>query len=127
MNMESPFNQLEISMDYQAEVLKAVEAGNSAIENLKARLDAFEMRDAKSNRPHFGGSVADDYSDAAIQHKKSFRDFIIKGETHGLADLQQKALSVGSGPDGGFAVPKVIDGMIEAISVNISASRAMSQ
>jgi HK97 family phage major capsid protein len=51
---------------------------------------------------------------------------LTKGETHGLGDMQQKAMSVGSGTDGGFAVPKVIDSMIESLAVNISPIRAIS-
>jgi HK97 family phage major capsid protein len=119
-------------MDYQSEVLKAVQEGNAAFESFKGvtfdRLNFLESMFAKKNRPHFGGNaIADDFSEAATQHKSAFRNFLTKGEQHGLGELQSKAMSVGSGTDGGFAVPKVIDGMIEDISVNISPIRAISQ
>jgi HK97 family phage major capsid protein len=40
--------------------------------------------------------------------------------------IEQKALNIGSGTDGGYAVPKVIDSKIEALAVNISPIRSLA-
>lgn len=113
-------------VDYTQELLKAVQDGNKEFANLKARVEAMETLDAKRNRPKFGAAL-DDASPDATEHKKAFFNYVRRGETGNLLDLQQKAMSVGSGPDGGFAVPKVIDGMMEDVAVNISPIRAIAQ
>jgi HK97 family phage major capsid protein len=119
-------------MDFQAEVLKAVKEGNASLETFKnmtiERINFLESVSAKANRPHLGGMrIADDFSEAATAHKTAFSGFLRKGEITGLADLQQKSMSVGSGPDGGYAVPKVIDSMINDLAVNISPIRAIAR
>lgn len=114
-----------------SEIIKAFEASNKSFDEFKgsmnSRIDGLENRDAKARRPFLGGAIGDDFSEAATHHKAAFRNFITKGETQGLGELQGKAMSVGSSQDGGFAVPKVIDAMIENIAVNISPIRAVSQ
>lgn len=60
------------------------------------------------------------------EHRKAFRNYLCKGIEFDRS-IEQKALSISSGPDGGFAVPKVIDAMIEATIVNISPIRALAQ
>lgn len=118
-------------MDFSAEVLKAIEEGNEAFKSFQAmtveRINFLEAAFAKKNRPHVGAGPLDDHSPDAQEHKAAFRKFITRGETHGLYDLQVKAMSDSSGPDGGFGVPKVIDGMIEAAAVNISPIRQIAQ
>jgi len=53
----------------------------------------------KSVRPPMGGSAP--RSGAALQHKAAFESYVRKGEPGNLRDLERKALSVGSDPDGG--------------------------
>ncbi len=117
--------------------IEKMEKGQSVPDDWKAKLDAafkdmseqkaiIETLEAKLNRPALSGDgkPVDQLSE---DHKKAFRSYVVKGQDAGLADLQVKAMSIGSGPDGGFAVPKVIDAMIDAIAVNISPIRAISQ
>jgi HK97 family phage major capsid protein len=40
------------------------------------------------------------------EHKRAFDGYVRKGEAHGLAALEAKAMSIGSNPDGGFLVPQ---------------------
>lgn len=116
-----------------SQIALALEASNKSLDefkgNIKSRLDGMDTLQAKANRRVFAGNgnIADDFSDAAIAHKAAFRNFITKGESQGLGELQGKAMSVGSGTDGGFAVPKVIDSMMEQLAVNVSPIRAISQ
>lgn len=112
------------------DVLAAVEDSNKATEKFMAtingRINDLETMEAKGNRPRFGGGHASYDGPEAEEHKAAFRRFITRGETNGLRELQEKSLNTGAGDAGGYAVPKVIDGMIEALAVNISPIRGIS-
>lgn len=86
-----------------------------------------EEIEAKASRPNFGGEKGEDQ--ATADHKQAFNAFIRKGQEAGLKELEAKALatSTNSGADGGYAVPKVIDSMIDALAINISPIRAISK
>jgi HK97 family phage major capsid protein len=143
-------------MSDQSEILKAIEASNRAFEEFKKTNDAkleelkkggavadFEAKlqkiaadmaehkklledlEAKAKRPPVGAD-GKPIDQASEEHKKAFNGYIRKGVEFDKA-IEQKALSIGSGADGGYAVPKVIDGMIDAIAVNISPIRAIAQ
>jgi HK97 family phage major capsid protein len=72
-----------------------------AMDDNKARLDALAL---KSRRPQFGHSDA--VTDAATrEHKAAFDSYVRTGEANALKQLEGKALSAGSGPDGGYLVP----------------------
>lgn len=43
------------------------------------------------------------------EHKSAFELFVRKGKDDGLAELEQKAMQIGSDPDGGYAVPEELD------------------
>lgn len=78
----------------------------------------------KLNRPALGadGKPVDEQAEL---HRKSFDGFIRKGQDFDRT-IEQKAMSIGSGTDGGYAVPKVIDSKIEALAVNISPIRSLA-
>lgn len=86
-----------------------------------------EDLEAKAKRPGFGSGKTDTEVDTE-EHKKAFRGYMAKGNDAGLADLERKAManSTNSGADGGYAVPKVIDSMIESLVVNISPIRQIA-
>lgn len=91
-------------------------------DEIKAQLAVIE---AKAGRPGFGGDKGDKDT-VDDEHKTAFRKYLAKGTVDGLSDLEQKAFSIGSSPDGGYAVPKVIDSMMEALVVNISPIRQIA-
>lgn len=123
-----------------SEINKALMAQNDSLEEFKKRNDAkhaardaqfetfldfkkrMETSEAKATRPLFGGSSRIITSESAedVEGRKSLRQFMQTGE------LEQKAMSTTSGPDGGYAVPKVIDTMIESLVVNISPIRSIA-
>lgn len=112
--------------DEQAKMAAAFADVNKTQSDIKQMLETLE---AKAKRPGFGGGSADDEEKAvAAEHKKAFRGYMAKGTDAGLADLERKALanSTNSGADGGYAVPKVIDQMIESLVVNISPIRSVA-
>jgi HK97 family phage major capsid protein len=63
---------------------------------------------------------------AQREHKAAFHGYIRKGETHALAALEAKALSVGSDPDGGYLVPDETEAMVNASLRAISPIRAIA-
>jgi len=72
------------------------------VDEAKRRLDAIEL---KRRRPPLEGEAAPD-DPAAREHKQAFHAYMRAGEAEGLKALEQKALSAGSGPDGGYLVPQ---------------------
>ena len=73
-----------------------------ALDQTKARLDGLAL---KALRPSLGErrDVAADADSA--EHKAAFEAYVRTGDAQGLKLLEAKALSSGSGPDGGYLVP----------------------
>ena len=71
-----------------------------ALDDHKRRLDEISL---KSARPQL--STGGPNTHLAREHRTAFDGYIRKGEAGGLLDIESKALSVGSGPDGGYLVP----------------------
>lgn len=65
-----------------------------------------QIETAVRRPPHGGGEDRAQLGPAAIQHKSQFLQFLRKGQDQGLAEIERKALSVGSDPDGGYLVPQ---------------------
>ncbi len=74
--------------------------------------------------PHLGGPAL--RSGAALQHKAAFDGYVRKGEAAHLRDLESKALSVGSDPDGGFLVPDELERAVNRAVQNVSPIRAIA-
>ena len=58
-----------------------------------------------ARRPALAGAAADARDPAVAEHKAAFDLYVRTGEAAGLKRLEAKALSAGSGPDGGYLVP----------------------
>ena len=99
-----------------SEIIKdAIEAQSRAFQEFKDRIDArfagLEVAEAKSRRPSLGGANYGEINTLAPD-LKAFNNYLRTGDK-----MELKALAVGSsgGADGGFAVPKAIDSMIESV------------
>ncbi|WP_428977711.1 phage major capsid protein [Rhodoligotrophos defluvii] len=117
--------QLERRMTADAVTSEKVQRINGALDEQKQRLDELVL---KAARPRLGASTAEDgLPDArAAEHKAAFHAYVRKGETTGLAGLEAKALSVGSGPDGGYLVPEETETEIGRLMAEISPIRAIA-
>jgi HK97 family phage major capsid protein len=76
---------------------------NKEIESLKTAINraaSASDTDSKAERPEL------------VEHKKAFRNYLRKGVDTGLADMESKALSVQSDPDGGYLVPPTMSDRI---------------
>jgi HK97 family phage major capsid protein len=87
------------------------------------RLDEITL---KASRPHLGPAAGALRSHADLAHKTAFDGYVRRGESHGLHDLEQKALSIGSGPDGGYLVPVETERIVNQALRSISPIRAIA-
>lgn len=107
---------LEEKVDKQVKALVDMELA------IKARIDEAE---AKFNRLGKGGGQTEEEL-AHAEHKKAYSAFMRKGVTDGLRELEVKnAISDGSDPDGGYAVPVELDRNISETLINMSAMRRL--
>ncbi|MGI6245165.1 MAG: phage major capsid protein [Pseudochelatococcus sp.] len=93
-----------------------------AVDDAKSRLDRL-MLDAR--RPALGGEGR--AADPAVEeHRSAFGAYVRGGETGGLKALEMKALSAGSGPDGGYLTPDSVEREVLARLGAISPMRALA-
>jgi HK97 family phage major capsid protein len=78
----------------------------------------------KASRPILGGDPL--RSGVSLQHKVAFDGYMRKGEAGQLRDIEAKALSVGSDPDGGYLVPDETETTINGALRDISPIRAIA-
>lgn len=94
---------------------------NQTLDQYKQRVDRLETGFA---RPLLGSAEREQKSAFASEYYKAFNGYLRKGVESGLGDLQTKAISVGSDPDGGFLVT---DAMSETIVKRIYESSPIRQ
>jgi HK97 family phage major capsid protein len=102
-----------------------IERLDSVIAAQTQRLEAIELKQA---RPAIGSEPrpAEPANQPAIEHKAAFDAYVRGGDTANLRALEQKALSAGSNPDGGFLVPPEIETKIGERLFNISPIRSLA-
>lgn len=96
---------------------------DAVLDQTRARLDRLAAKEA---RPALG--VPADARRAALdlEHRSAFEAYVRGGVETGLRAAEAKALSVGSGPDGGYLVPQPIEAEIGARLAAISPIRALA-
>jgi HK97 family phage major capsid protein len=76
----------------------------------------------KARRPSLSSELRAEPS----EHKKAFESYVRKGETQGLFDVEQKAMSITSNPDGGYLVPQETESEIGRLLSKASPMRAIA-
>jgi HK97 family phage major capsid protein len=94
-----------------------------ALDQAQRRIDRITL-DAR--RPALGAAAADARDPAVAEHKAAFQTYVRTGEAAGLKRLEAKALSAGSGPDGGYLVPDTIEREVLRRLATISPIRAIA-
>lgn len=82
---------------------------NSELDNLRSSLDRTHASLSRSAR---GLPESKEGSPLADEHKAAFRAYLRKGDDAGLGDIERKALSVGSDPEGGYVVTREMSDQI---------------
>jgi HK97 family phage major capsid protein len=123
------FKLLEDNKGGDGDLKASMEKAFKEMSDQKAIIETLET---KLKRPLLGGD-GKPVDQASEEHRAAFKSYITKGAHFNQNDMQYadglsiKSLVTTSGPDGGYAVPKVIDSMIDAIAVNISPIRNIAQ
>ncbi len=94
---------------------------DAALDATKGRLDRLTL---DRHRPALAGAEPTDA--AAREHKAAFDLYVRAGESGGLKRLEAKALSAGSGPDGGYLVPATVEREVLRRLATISPIRAIA-
>lgn len=81
---------------------------SEAIGEIQKQLETLSV---KLNRPGVSEKAGDEAD--KVEHRKAFGDFLRKGNTAALEEMQSKAVNLGSDPEGGFLVPDSLDSEIE--------------
>jgi len=107
------------------------EANDERLEQIEKRMTSDVITDEKMERimvlknyrPSLGGAS---YSVAQVEHKSGFESYIRSGDEHGLRMLEEKAMSSGSDPDGGFLVPEELSNEIGKRLASVSPIRSIA-
>jgi HK97 family phage major capsid protein len=106
------------------EIERKMSADIVTVEKL-SRIDrAIDDLAHRAQRPALDGRAP--ASGIARQHKDAFDGYVRKGQETQLRDLETKALSVGSDPDGGYLVPDETETTINSALRDISPIRAIA-
>ena len=101
---------------------------NRAMDDQKKVLDQLVLKKA---RPQLGSARANTHGGAELspevaEHKAAFDAYVRRGDEAGLRELEAKAMSAGSGADGGYLVPDETDSEIGRRVAVVSPMRALS-
>ena len=96
---------------------------DSALDDAKRRLDRLAL---DRSRAPLGAGAEAARDPAQAEHKAAFHSYIRSGEASGLKRLEEKALSAGSGPDGGYLVPDTVEREVLRRLSAVSPIRAIS-
>ena len=91
---------------------------NDELGRLSAAVDELAK---KANRPGAPGAEGDEALQA--EHKSAWLRWVRKGDDAGLADIEHKAMNVGTPADGGYAVPIQQDRDIMRLLTDLSPMR----
>jgi HK97 family phage major capsid protein len=114
-------NNSEIINQLDEKFTEFIDDSSKTIDSIKSRVDGIELN---LNRQSLGGGGPVIDPKVSDEHLNAFNAFARKGKEGNLLDLEIKAaLSTGSDPDGGYAVPVVIDNDIEKLLLDFSPMR----
>lgn len=117
------FAQIEQRMAVDVVTEEKLARIEGALDEARRRLDRASLDAA---RPRLDGKGAEMKDAALDEHKQAFRAYARGGETSGLKALEAKALSAGSGADGGFLVPPPAERELLRRMAQISPIRAIA-
>ena len=112
--------QIEARMSSDVVTSDKLDRINRALDGYKQTVDELVL---KSARPQRGGASP---LAGASEHKAAFETYVRQGEANNLRRLEEKALSIGSDPDGGYLVPPEIEANVMSALRESSPIRAIS-
>lgn len=109
-----------VTQDEVKKLTTALEEQKKLVENMRL----------ENNRPIITGPDGEktQLTDEQMEHKKAFHNWFRKGAgEEQLGELQKKALSVGTDPDGGYTVPVQMETAIDRVITEISEMRNIAR
>ena len=114
--------------------LEARQGGDPLVEEKLARIDGalddalrrIDRLTLDRGRPALGQDGRDARDPLVAEHKAAFAAYIRTGEAGGLKRLESKALSAGSGPDGGYLAPSTVEGEVLRRLAIVSPIRSLA-
>lgn len=140
MDMHMPFETKVAHEATHDDVLSAFEAFKDANDDRLAQIEKRMSADVvtsdkvdrinkavdelilKSRRPSLSAEKMVEPS----EHSRAFGMYVRRGESHGLSAIEQKAMSVGSGTDGGYLVPSQTEAEIARLLSKASPIRSIA-
>ncbi|MGB5092955.1 MAG: phage major capsid protein [Parvibaculum sp.] len=116
-------DQIERKMSADVVSDDKVERINRALDRQKKTVDELALA---MSRPEIGGHAISRLDPARREHKRAFDLYVRKGEAQDLRQLEAKALSAQSDPDGGYLVPSETERLIDRIVSEASPIRAIA-
>lgn len=97
------------------------------IATLKKSIETLRLQEARPMMVAPDGTKTQ-LTEDQVEHKKHFERFFRKGyESEQLAAIEQKTLSVGTDPDGGYTVPVQMETAIDRVITEISQVRQIAR
>ena len=110
--LEAKFTELTAKNDQaldgvKQEVSSALDQAKKLAEDVKSLQDYKDGLDEELKK---AGRIKGQSGDnSKVEHKEAFMNFVKKGKEEGLAELEAKALNLGTDADGGYAIPEELD------------------
>ena len=118
------FEDFKESNDSRLAEIEKRGASDVLSEEKVSRIDrAIDALTIKAQRVPLSGAPL---SGASLQHKSAFDAYVRKGDAARLMRIEEKSLSVGSGPDGGYLVPPETEATINRSLKTISPIRGIA-
>lgn len=90
---------------------------------IKSASDKLNVVETRMHRPGVSGDV----DPVKEEHRKAFARYFRKGDESGLHEIEQKALMIGSDPDGGYLVPDEVESTVDRVLAKTVAMRRIAQ
>lgn len=112
--------QVEQRIDADVLTTQKMDRISSAMDDQKRKLDQLMIKTARPVLGEKSPLLTDN------EHKTAFNAYIRRGEELGLRQLEQKAMSQSSDPDGGYLVPDELDQQIGQRLADLSPIRSIA-
>jgi len=116
-------SQIERRVSSDIVTVEKMERINKSLDDQKRRVEDLVI---KSRRPHLDARGRNTLAPQAAEHKAAWTAYMRDGETGNLRQIEAKALSVSSDPDGGYLVPEQTEIQIGRCMAEVSPMRAIS-
>jgi len=113
--------QIETRFGEDAVTAEKVDRIGRALDEQKRAMDQLVLKKA---RPALGRDKAGVF--AGGEHKEAFEAYVRRGDERALQAIDQKAMSYGSGPDGGYLVPEETETEIGKRLASLSPIRSIA-